>query len=102
MPVKNKIKPSDIKEMLKLKKEGWSFQRIAVEYKVHHSAISHWFKKLKLEYPKNKQGAKKKLTKSSKVNKYYKKLVAEPKKSYADYLRIDSERNKSCSQIKRY
>ena len=101
MPTKNKIKPSDISKMLKLKNKGWSFQRIAEKYKLHHSAISYWFKKLKLKYKKNKVGIKKKVIDKKKIRKYknknYKKLVAEPKKTYADYLRIDRERKKSCS-----
>ena len=92
MPTKNKIKPSDIPKMLKLKNKGWSFQRIADKYKVHHSAIFHKFSKLKLKYPRNRVGAKKRVGKVK--CKYQKSTVFKPQKTFKDYLACEAERVK--------
>lgn len=98
MPTKKQIKQSNVLNFLKLKRNGWTFEMIGKKYNVHHTAICYHLKKLGLKYPQNKKGIKKGTL--MKKQKYQRKLVVEPKNRYADYLRIDEERKKRCSQNK--
>ena len=93
-----KIKPSDIDNMLKLKNDGWSFSKIGRKYKLHHTTVMHHLKRLGRNYFKNKRGAK--VGTGIKKQKYYKKLVLEPKNTYKDYCRIEEERKKRYTQNK--
>lgn len=93
----NKIKPSDIPKMLKLKNKGWTLRRIADKYGLHNSTISYYFSKLKVKYFKCKRGPKKKIVKVKKKQKYIPSVRKKPVKMHADYVRIDEERKRKLS-----
>ena len=55
----SKTKPSDIPDMLKLKRNGWTLEAIGKKYKIHHATVYWHLKKLGQDYPRNKVGVKK-------------------------------------------
>ncbi len=91
-----KIKPSDIPDMVKLKRKGLSFGDIGIKYNINPSTVFYHIRKSGLKYPLNKNnwgGDRKKG--QTRTPSFSRKL--KPVKMYSDYLR--EEKNKTLKKI---
>lgn len=88
----NKIKPSDIIKMVKLRKAGVIFRKIAEKFKVDKSTIIYHLKQFKIELvkPKSKPYPKK--------QKPYPKPQGKTHKTYQE--RLQEERDKTDPIVK--
>ena len=95
-----KIKPSDIPDMVKLKRKGLSFGDIGIKYNINPSTVYYHIKKTGLKYPKTKWGGIRKkriphilqnLKRNLKPVKCYKDYLAEQENRKLNLLKKDMQ-----------
>lgn len=82
----DKITSENLKEIIELRKEGWTLKEISEKFGVNHSSVIYWLKKT---------GHTEKFSRPEKEpEKEPQMILNKPNKTYSDYLKESEKRNR--------